>query len=336
MVIGTIVDPSAYSAGNPSCRARFKGHNKKADTIALTMVTPRYGEYDAATPEARRVIHEQNRRSWNEATRAHNSHKADQAGFFREGGNKLFPEEIALLGDLRGKSVVHLQCNSGQDTLSIKHLGADQVAGVDISDEAIDFARALSRDSGVEADFFRADVYDWLAEEAAGDRRWDVVFCSYGAICWLSDLDAWAKGIAAVLKPSGRFVTVEFHSAANMFDEDYNHKFHYSTGGRPATWDDGVSDYVAFAGPSSAPSGWVDGARDFQNPEIVHEFAWGVGEVITALLDAGLFVEHFHEYDYAAHKLYNRMVDLGRGKWALPPDIPSFPLMYSIRARKPA
>jgi SAM-dependent methyltransferase len=300
------------------------------------MVTPRYGEFDADSPEARRALHEQNRRSWNEATRAHNSHKADQAKFFREGGNKLFPEEIALLGDLNGKSVLHLQCNAGQDTLSIKQLGAAHVAGVDISDEAIDFARGLSRDSGVEAEFYRADVYEWLAGEAAGDRRWDIVFCSYGAIIWLSDLPSWAKGIAAILKPGGRFVTVEFHPVEMMFDEEYRHAYPYSTHGRPITWDDGVSDYVAFAGPSSAPSGWVEGVKDFQNPEPVHEFGWGVGEIITALLEAGLALEHFREYDHASHKLYNRMDDLGGGQWALPSDVPAFPLMYSIVARRPA
>ncbi|HSP55383.1 MAG TPA: class I SAM-dependent methyltransferase [Dehalococcoidia bacterium] len=299
------------------------------------MVTPRYGEYDADTPEARKAIHEQNRRSWNEATKAHNSHKADQAKFFREGGNKLDVEEFSVLGDLRGKSVLHLQCNSGQDTLSIKQSGAAFVAGVDISDEAIEFARGLSSDSGVEATFYRADIYDWLAEEAAGDRRWDVVFCSYGAIIWLSDLGTWAKNIASILLPGGHFATVEFHPVEMMFDEEYQHKYHYSTHGKPITWDEGVSDYIAFAGPSSAPSGWQEGVQGFQNPEIVHEFGWGLSEIITALLDAGLVLEHFREYDYAAHKLYNRMVDLGRGKWALPPDVPSFPLMYSIAARKP-
>jgi hypothetical protein len=88
-----------------------------------TMVKPRF-DADAGTPEARRAFHEQNRLSWDEATRARNSHKADQARFHREGGNCLYREEIELLGDLRGQSVVHLQCNSGQDTLSLKRLGA--------------------------------------------------------------------------------------------------------------------------------------------------------------------------------------------------------------------
>jgi SAM-dependent methyltransferase len=300
------------------------------------MVTPRYDEHEADTPAARKAIHEQNRKSWNEATKAHNSHKADQARFFREGGNKLFPEEIELLGDLRGKSVLHLQCNAGQDTLSIKQLGADFVAGVDISDDAIDFARGLSRDSGVKAEFYRADVYDWLAGEAAAERRWDIVFCSYGVIIWLSDLATWAQGIASVLKPGGRFVIVEFHPFEMMFDEEQQHKYRYSTHGKPITWDDGVGDYVAFAGPSSAPSGWREGVQGFQNPEIVHEFAWSLSEIITALLDAGLILEHFREYEHASHKLYHRMVDLGGGQWALPPDVPSFPLMYSLVARKPA
>ena len=138
-------------------------------------IEPRY-DADAKTPEARRALHEQNRLSWNEATKAHNSHKADQAAFFRAGGQKLGQPEVGLLGDLMGKSVLHLQCNAGQDTLSIKQLGAASVTGVDISDEAIDFARNLSAESGVVAEFHRADVYDWLAQAAMRNERWDIVY----------------------------------------------------------------------------------------------------------------------------------------------------------------
>ena len=152
-------------------------------------------------------LHEENRRAWNVATEAHNSHKHDQAAFLRNGGSTLFPEEIELLGDIHGKTLLHLQCNAGQDTLSLARLGAS-VTGVDISDTAINFARQLAVDSGIPATFHRADVYDWLAQAAPGPERFDVVFRSYGTIIWLSDIPAWARGIAAILKPGGRFVLV--------------------------------------------------------------------------------------------------------------------------------
>jgi len=298
-------------------------------------IEPRY-DADAKTPQARRALHEQNRLSWNEATRAHNSHKADQAAFFREGGQKLGQPEVGLLGDLTGKSVLHLQCNAGQDTLSIRQLGAAIVTGVDISDEAIDFARKLSADSGIEVEFHRSDVYDWLEEAERSDQRFDIVYCSYGAIIWLSDLDSWAKGITAVLKPGGRFVTVEFHPIEMMFDEELRHVWPYSTsGGPPMTWDDGIGDYVAEPGPRDSWYRWLDGVENFSNPHIAHEFHWGTAEIISTLLDAGLVIESFREYDYVVHKVFHDMRELPGPRWVLPEGVPSFPLMYSIAARKP-
>ena len=91
-------------------------------------------------------LHERNRLSWNAATQAHNSHKRDQAGFLRRGGSTLYKEEIELLGDVTGLSLVHLQCNSGQDTLSWAARGA-RVTGVDISDEAIAFGRVFRQNT---------------------------------------------------------------------------------------------------------------------------------------------------------------------------------------------
>lgn len=141
--------------------------------------------------------HEQNRKSWNAVTSAHNAHKQDQATFLRAGNSTLFPEETELLGDIRGKRLVHLQCNCGQDTLSIAGLGAD-VTGVDISDEAVSFATRLSEDSGIPAKFHREDVLTWLATT---EERFDAAFASYGVVGWLSDIDAWAQGIARILRP---------------------------------------------------------------------------------------------------------------------------------------
>ncbi|HEU4454755.1 MAG TPA: class I SAM-dependent methyltransferase, partial [Longimicrobium sp.] len=126
----------------------------------------------------KRELHEQNRLSWNAVIEAHNSHKGDQAAFFLAGGSTLFPEERELLGDLAGRRLVHLQCNAGQDTLSLARLGAE-ATGVDISDEAIAFAARLSEESGIAARFERADVYDWLEEAGRAGRRFDAAFSSY-------------------------------------------------------------------------------------------------------------------------------------------------------------
>jgi 2-polyprenyl-3-methyl-5-hydroxy-6-metoxy-1,4-benzoquinol methylase len=110
----------------------------------------------------RKRLREQNRFSWNGVVGAHDSHRGDLAGFLRAGGNTLFPEELELLGDLEGKALAHLQCNSGGDSLSLAVRGAT-VTGVDISDAAISSARRLSKQTGIPAGFERADVYDWLA-----------------------------------------------------------------------------------------------------------------------------------------------------------------------------
>ena len=297
------------------------------------MIEPKYGQIDPTTPEGRKAVGEGNRASWNVATKAHNSHKKDQAKFFREGGHKLYPEELELLGDVKGKKVLHLQCNAGQDTLSIANLGGI-VTGVDISDEAIDFARQLSADSGVPGSFHRADVYDWLGEAAKRDERWDIVFCSYGAIIWLADLDAWAKGFAKLLKPGGRFVTVEFHPVEMMFETDYSHRYPYSTRGKSITWDDGILDYVAEFGPEDMPYEYVEGETEFSNPHPAHEFAWGIGEIVTALLNAGLTLESLTEYDYCNCPIYKEMTSLGNGRWTVKDGVPPFPMMYAMSAVK--
>ena len=121
------------------------------------------------------------RRSWNAATDAHQSHHANLPRFLREGGSTLFPEEQALLGDVAGARLAHLQCNAGEDSLSLAALGAD-VTGVDLSDSAIAHAERLARESGIPARFVRADLYDWLRETGAGDERFDIAYCSYGVV----------------------------------------------------------------------------------------------------------------------------------------------------------
>ena len=268
--------------------------------------------------------HEQNRRAWNEVTPAHNSHKGDQAAFFRNGGSTLFPEEIDLLGEIRDMTLLHLQCNCGQDSLSIAGLGAD-VTGVDISDEAVAFATALSSESGIRARFVRSDVCDYLSSTG---ERFDRILVTYGCLMWLKDLASWASGIASVLNPAGRLVLVEFHPAAMCFDEDWQPKYPYSTRGTP-TIDTGIPDYVGMAGDGLVPWGFEEGIKNFQGKCSTYEFAWGVSDVLNALLLAGMSLIRFEEYPFSnGARLFNQMENTEGRRYFPTADCPQIPLMY--------
>ena len=282
----------------------------------------------------RKDIHEMNRLAWNAATPVHNSHKGDQARFLRDGGTTLFPEEAGLLGAVSGRSLVHLQCNSGQDTLSLAKLGAT-VTGIDISDEAIAFATRLSEESGIPATFVRSDIFDWFAAAAARGERYQLAFSSYGAIPWLSDIAAWGRGIASVLEPGGAFVLVEFHPTAFMFNEKLERDWPYFSAD-PIIEDVGVGDYVAASKEGLVARGYEEGVVGFQNPHPGAEFAWGIGDVVMTLIDAGLRLEVLREYDYANGCKFFEAAILGDGRrYCLPEGVPNLPQMFAVRARTP-
>lgn len=280
----------------------------------------------------RRELHQANRLSWNEATRVHNAHKRDQAAFLKAGGSTLFPEELELLGDVRGLRIAHLQCNAGQDTLSLAARGAI-VTGVDISDEAIAFAQGLSADSGIMARFERADVFEWLEEAGATGTRFDVVYCSYGVAAWLSDLAPWARGIERVLVENGRFVYLEFHPLVWSFDEQFRFcRDPYFAPGR--VFDHPVQDYVGAAGALLAPSGFVETSDPFHNPRPAHAFQWTLADLLTAVAQAGLSLERFEEYPFAnGCRVIPSLVER-EGRRLYPPEgVASPPLMFGLSAR---
>jgi SAM-dependent methyltransferase len=158
-----------------------------------------------------------NRRSWNNRTDTHLASAFYDVPGFLKGNSSLKDIELHLLGDVTGKSILHLQCHFGQDTLSLSRLGAT-VTGVDLSDKAIENAERLAKETGLPADFICCDIYD-LPNYL--DTTFDIVFTSYGTIGWLPDLDKWANIIARYLKPDGRFIFVEFHPVVWMFDNDF-------------------------------------------------------------------------------------------------------------------
>jgi len=122
-------------------------------------------------------LHEANRLSWNAATVAHNSHKGDQAAFFRAGGSTLYPEEIDLLGDIAGLDLLHLQCNSGQDSLSLARLGANvtgvkgEDAGRVLADRITWFMRELKVPNGLKAVGYSTSDIGGLVEGTLPQHR---------------------------------------------------------------------------------------------------------------------------------------------------------------------
>lgn len=277
-------------------------------------------------------VRERNRRSWNVAVAAHESHRPGQAAFLRSGGSTLFPEELELLGELPGRRLLHVMCNAGQDSLSLAALGAD-VTGVDLSDEAVARARRLGDESGIAARFVCADVYAFLA---AAREPFDLIYGGYGVVCWLPDLAGFARAAAGALAPGGRLALIDFHPASNMLDAEWRLVRGYPAGGEPLDLAEGVGDYVGASGAALAPGGFAEGVRAFSNPHPCRLYRWGVGEVVSALAAAGLRIVALREYPYVnGERPFERMEPARGRRWQPPPDVPAVPLMYGLAAENP-
>lgn len=259
-----------------------------------------------------------NRASWDERVPVHvDSDFYDAAGFVAGTHDPLRPFEMAELGDVDGLDLVHLQCHFGLDTLAWAKRGA-RVTGLDFSEPAIEAARAIATDADLEAEFVAADVYDAVA--ALGHRTFDVVYTGLGALIWLPDIVRWAGVVADLLDPGGVLYLAEFHPVSHVFgDEDRSIAHDYFDRG-PHRWDE--------------DSTYASGATGFQHTVTV-EWQHTIGDVLNAVISAGLVVESFHEHD---HTLFPRWPDLvvGQGgRYELPAGTPRLPLMYSLRARRP-
>jgi SAM-dependent methyltransferase len=279
-----------------------------------------------------RAAHEKNRCAWDRMTPVHNAHKVGQAGYLREGGSTLYPDEVALLGDVSGLDVLHVCCNGGPDTLSIAALGARAV-GVDISGVAIEAARALSAESGIAATFLRADVYDALDELPPACA--DVVFASYGALGWLSDLPALLRGVARALRPGGRWVMLEFHPIVFTFDDDGEpFASYFLEGGIEEA--DGLGDYVGASGASLAPMGFREDVGPVGQGGPTVSYAYTVADFVQAAADAGLRVSRLVEYPYSnGWRPFDGARPLEGRRWGWPEGRPTLPMMLGLVAEKP-
>jgi SAM-dependent methyltransferase len=230
--------------------------------------------------------------------------------------------DLDRLGDIRGLRTAHLQCHIGTDTLSLARLGA-RVTGLDFSPVGVAEARALVAETGDAVDFVESDVYAALS--VLDPSGFDLVYTGIGALCWLPSIDRWAAVVAGLLAPGGRLFLREGHPILWAMDErladDLHLRFSYFEQETPLEWDDD-STYVPTDRPMTATK--------------TYEWNHGLGEIVTALLNAGLTLTMLVEHDSVPWEaLPGQMVARADGEFALDSLAGVAPLSYTIQAVKP-
>jgi SAM-dependent methyltransferase len=244
---------------------------------------------------------------------------------FKAGGVRLRPYEVEMIGDVSGRTLLHLQCHFGIDTLSWARLGA-QVTGTDLSPAAIDLATSLAVELDFpDARFVRSNLYD-LPDNLSGS--FDIVYTSRGVLAWLPDIRAWARVVAHFMAPGGTFFITEAHPVMNVFENE---------GVGPGElrldypyWEHADPLRFEVTGSYADPDADVVGQTE-------HSWDHGLGEIVTALIDAGLRIDRLIEHPFLEWKVDWLVEDPpGSERWRLPPDVAGeLPLMFSLLASKP-
>ena len=265
---------------------------------------------------------EANRALWDEWTGINYRSDFYKVDAFKAGFNKLRAYEMEEVGAVEGKDLLHLQCHFGMDTLCWARLGA-RVTGADFSAAAIDQARALAAEVGLEATFVCSD-HDELPDKL--NVTFDIVYTSRGVLGWLPDLDLWARVAAQFVKPGGFFYVTEIHPVAQVFDDD-----------------DGVTElrlrypYFSHDDPMVFK---IEGSYADRTAKVAQdvEYGWnhGLGEIVTSLVKAGLRIEFLHEFPFNEWPV-SFLEPAADGTYRLPPENDGrLPLFFSLKASKPA
>ncbi len=255
-----------------------------------------------------------NRHLWNQRTAVHKDSAFYDLPGFKKGASVLNSIELNELGEVKGKKMLHLQCHFGMDTLDWARRGAE-ITGMDLADSAINEAKALNQELGLNAKFICCNLYD-LPKHLSG--KFDIVFTSYGVVGWLPDLQKWAAVIAHFLKPGGTFYMAEFHPVVWMFDEDFAHiKYYYDNRELIVTENEGT---------------YTDRNADIKGKE----YSWNhsISEVLNALIGAGLKIELFNEHMYSPYPCFRNVVETEKNKWQVKGMEGKIPMVYSLRCVK--
>lgn len=258
---------------------------------------------------------------WNERVAIHAKSKFYDVDGFKAGNSSLLNIETEELApEVNGKSLLHLMCHFGLDTLSFARLGA-QVTGIDFSEEAITLAQQLAKDTNLDANFVQSDIYK-LKDNLQG--QFDIIYTSYGVLIWLNNYPAWGEIINHFLKPGGIFYIVEFHPFARMFDDEVNKpeyriRYPYFYSPKPLEF---KSEFT-----------YTDGDATLTN-EIQYEWSHSLSDITNALTAQSLHIEYLHEFDYAAYQMFPFLEKRDK-TFHIPEGMQKLPLMFSLKATKP-
>ncbi len=255
-----------------------------------------------------------NRDTWNKKVAIHAKSDFYNLDNFKKGKSSLNEYELKALGDVSNKSLLHLQCHFGQDTLSWSRLGA-KCTGIDLSDEGIKLAKQLNDELKLDANFLCCNVLD-ISKLIS--NQFDIVFTSYGTIGWLPDLKPWAQMISERLKNGGVFYMVEFHPIVWMFD--------YTT--KPLNLAYGYHQKEAIY--EEYEGTYADG----NSKMISRDYVWNhsIGEIINSLINAGLTIDYLNEYDASPYNIFPELEVNAEGLYELSNKL--YPLLFELKVTK--
>jgi len=255
-----------------------------------------------------------NRKAWNHKTAVHIDSEFYDNEAFLKGKNSLKSIELNILGDITGKSVLHLQCHFGQDSISLSRMGA-KVTAIDLSDKAIEKAKEFAKITETDVEFLCCDIYD-LPDFL--DKKFDIVFTSYGVIGWLPDLEKWAKIVSRYLIPNGRFIFIEFHPFAWVFDNEFT-KIQYNYFNTETIVEE------------------MSGSYADREADITYEtVSWNhsIGEILNNLINQGVQIKSFDEFDYSPYNCFKNMVKIEEDKYRIKSVRDKLPMVFALEGIK--
>lgn len=255
-----------------------------------------------------------NRKWWNNVTPIHSQSTLYNLEGFKKGKNHLEALELEEVGVVRGKTLLHLMCHFGMGTLDWARRGAI-ATGVDLSNDSIKLAQKLSDELKISANFICSDIYEL---PKVLNEKFDIIFTSYGVLCWLSDINKWAKTINQYLKKGGMFYIAEVHPFTNVLSYDFKTSFNYFE--RGPNMDDSEGTYTDWNAP-------IKGAT--------YIWSYTISDVINALINEGLKIEYVHEFPYTMYDQFPGFMKKNKsGQYVLKDKKIQIPLLFSLKATK--